>query len=81
MLCAVLRDKGLPQQALDETQAIRRTDYPPLLTSRAAALCDLERWEEAVKELRPVLAMGGSEEAFSVVHRIKKARPDLYAKR
>ena len=81
MLSAVLRDKGLPQQALDETQAIRRTDYPPLLTSRAAAYCDLERWEEAVKELKPVLAMGGSEEAFSVVQRIKKARPDLYGKR
>jgi hypothetical protein len=44
----------------------------------AAALCDLQRWEEAKKEIGRALAIGESEEAFSVVRRIKAARPDLY---
>jgi len=78
MLCAVLRAKGLPQQALDETAAFARANYSPLLTSRAAALCDLQRWEEAKHEIGRVLAIQASEEAFSVMHRIKAARPDLY---
>lgn len=79
ILCSVLRARGLPQQALDETEAFRAMSYPPLLTSRAAALCDLGRWEEAKREVGRALAIAeGSEEAFSVARRIKAARPDLY---
>lgn len=78
MLCAVLRDRKCPQQALEEAAGVAVASYPPLLTSRAAALCDLERWEEAKHEIARVLAMGGSEEAFKVMRRIKQARPDLY---
>jgi tetratricopeptide (TPR) repeat protein len=78
ILCSVLRAKGHPEQALEATEELRRTGYLPLLTSRAAALCDLERWEKAKREIARVLAAGGGGEAFAVVHRIKAARPDLY---
>jgi hypothetical protein len=78
ILSSVLRTRGRPESALNETLRLRRTGYLPLLTSRAAALCDLERWEKAKAEIAQVLAAGGSGEAWSVVHRIKAARPDLY---
>ena len=78
VLCAVLRQKGLPEQALEETEPFKDSHNTSLLTSRAAALCDLERWEEAKKTIGRVLARRSSEEAFLVVKRIKKFRPDLY---
>jgi len=78
LLCAVLRKKGLPDKANEEPEAFKNSKRTALLMSRAAAPCDLERWEEAKKEMGRVLAKGGSEEAFLVVKRIKKARPDLY---
>jgi len=78
VLCAVLRQKGLPEKAVEETEPFKNSNNTFLLTSRAAALCDLERWDEAKKEIGRVLAMRGSEEAFLVVKRIKKSRPDLY---
>ena len=78
MLCSTLRARHKPMQALNETEQWKSADYPPLLTSRAAALCDLGRWVEARQTIARVLAMGGSDEAWSVVHRIKKVRPDLY---
>jgi len=49
-----------------------------LLTTRAAALCDLGRWEEAKRTVGRSLAIESSDEAFSVARRIKAARPDLY---
>lgn len=78
VLCAVLRQKGLPEKAVEETEPFKNSSNTFLLTSRAAALCDLERWEEAKKEIGRVLTIKSSEEAFLVVKRIKKARPDLY---
>jgi predicted Zn-dependent protease len=78
VLCSVLRAQGRPQQALDETEVFRQEPHPPLLTSRAAAFCDLKRWKEAKQEIGRALAIEKSEEAFNVVHRIKAERPDLY---
>jgi len=78
VLCSILRARGRPQQALAETDAFKRESHPPLLTSRAAALCDLRRWEEAKREIGRALAIAGSEEAFSVMRRIKAARQELY---
>jgi tetratricopeptide (TPR) repeat protein len=79
VLCSILRVRGRPQQALDETDAFKRVSHPPLLTSRAAALCDLKKWEDAKKEIGRALAIQESEEAFNVVRRIKAVRPDLYS--
>ena len=42
------------------------------------ALCDLGRWEEAKRTVGHSLRIQESDEAFSVVRRIKAARPDLY---
>jgi tetratricopeptide (TPR) repeat protein len=81
VLCSVLRHLGASDRAVQETEHLRGANYPPLLVSRAAALCDLERWEEAKTTVGRVLAAGDSPEAFEVVHRIKANRPDLYESR
>lgn len=78
VLCAVLRDLGASDRAVRETEHLSSSSYPPLLVSRAAAFCDLARWEDAKSTLGRALAIGGSPEAFEVVHRIKANRPDLY---
>ena len=56
--------------------------YPPILTSRDAALCDLDRWEEVLKQIRQVLAIfhatgNDAGEALSVFGRIKADKPHL----
>jgi len=81
-LCSILRSMGQPQRALDETAKFAAKGNPPLLTSRAAAMCDLERFEDAKKEVGRVLAIQKKigDEAGAVVSRIKRARPDLYKK-
>ena len=79
VLCSVLRKQGAPEKALHETEASPHLPYSPLLTSRAAAMCDLGMWEAAKREVVRVLAMPGDHDgAFEVVHRIKASRPDLY---
>lgn len=78
VLCSVLRARGRAREALRETDPYRHLSYPPLLTSRAAALCDIGEWTKAKKMIGRVLAMGGNDEAFSVMRRIKRERPELY---
>lgn len=78
VLSSVLRARGLPAQALQETDCGRPINNAALLTSRAAAFCDLHLWEEAKYEVGRALAIETSEEAFNVVHRIKAARPGFY---
>ncbi len=78
-LSSVLRERGLPEEALTITAPFVNSSYAPIFTTRAAALCDLGRWEDAKREVARALALGKEEEAFAVVSRIKKARPDLYA--
>lgn len=78
---STLRDLGEARKALEVSEPYRRSGYPPLLASRAAALCDLMRWEEAKREIGRALAIVKDDPAaFAVVHRIKSERPDLYAK-
>lgn len=79
VLCASLREKGFPERALKETEAYKSTNNAALLTSRAAAYCDLQRWGEAKRTIGQALAIQKSEEAFKVVERIKSERPDLYS--
>jgi len=87
ILSSCLRSRGLPEQALRETEAFKNERFLPIIISRAAALCDLERWEKAKKEVSKALAIGRTFsreknlEAFMVLGRIKAARPDLYPKK
>jgi hypothetical protein len=84
VLCSVLRDSGRPEEALAIADRFSRSSYPPILTSRAAALCDLGRWQEALQQIRQVLAIGmksrgeGSSEALAVHGRIKASAPELF---
>jgi hypothetical protein len=43
VLCSVLRRLGASKRAVQETEHLRSMNYPPLLISRAATLCDVER--------------------------------------
>ncbi len=79
ILCSALRAQGTPELALEMTEPFKGSSYPPLLTSRAAALCDLGQWEEAKQVIGRVLAQPGEHaEAWAVVHRVKSACPKLY---
>lgn len=82
VLSSLRREQGDPQRALSETAEVgSRSRYAPLLTTRAAALCDLQRWEDAKQLMGVVLGIGNpSPEAWKVVERIKAARPELYAR-
>ncbi len=82
VLSSCLRARGCPQEALDETECAKFESYPPLLNSRAAALCDLGRWEEAKNVVGRSLAIGTDKgEAFLIVARIKATKPELYQQR
>ncbi len=76
-LTSALRSLNRAEEALARTDGIKHSNAA-LFTSRAAAYCDVEKWEEAKKELSKALAINGTPETFSVVQRIKSARPDLY---
>ena len=79
-LCAALRALSRPEIALAESAKPSGKPTAALLTTRAAAMCDLGMWPEAKREVGRALAMGTSGEAYNVVHRIKSARPELYEK-
>ncbi len=76
-ISAVLRDWRRPDEVLRITAPFVSGSYAPIFTTRAAALCDLGRWEEARHEVRCALAISRDDEAFAVVDRIKKARTDF----
>ncbi len=46
MLCSALRELHESQRAIDDTSVFDDGKYSPLMTSRAAALCDVGRWDE-----------------------------------
>ncbi|HEY3118516.1 MAG TPA: hypothetical protein VGK54_17370, partial [Chloroflexota bacterium] len=68
IVSSILRAKGNPRRALAIVDHFRASNDPPVLTSRAAALCDLRCWDEALQQIREVLAIevkaygGGSDE-------------------
>ncbi len=78
ILCAALRARHSPLEALAQTERFVPTSNTALLTSRAAAYCDLGMWKEAKQEVGKSLAIETSQEALLVVQRIKAAKPGLY---
>lgn len=75
---SLLRKAHKSDEALPILARFRQTVYVPLLVTGAAVLCDVERWEDALRVIRKALALGTSGEAFAVYARIKKNRPDLF---
>lgn len=71
LLSSALRHLGQPDQAEEVTRAYVN---PAVLTSRAAALCDLSRWEEAEKTVQLALRCGGGAHALQVRGRIHARR-------
>jgi hypothetical protein len=64
-----------------EDEDFAGSKYEPLLTSRAAALCDLGRWEDANRQIRRVIAISNDpeqEEAHNVLKRIQQNAPELF---
>ena len=80
-LVSVYRKVHRSDAAVFILDAFPNTRFGPLLTTLAALLCDLERWEEAHLKIKRALAINKSGEAFAVYSRIKKERPDLITKR
>jgi tetratricopeptide (TPR) repeat protein len=80
VLSSALRATGRADEALAATDAFPRSDSAPLLTTRAAALCDLGRWPEALRTVRRALAAssGRGDAPFAVLNRIRTAAPDLF---
>lgn len=70
ILSSCLRQLGQPRQALAATDALAHLNEPVLLTTRAAALCDLGRWPEAEKAISRALCLGGGDHARAVRFRI-----------
>jgi len=82
-VCSILRLMNRSDEALKLADNFVRggSTYLPLLTSRASALCDLNRWPEALRQIRQVLAKSGGrnvEGALLVWSRIKSYAPKLF---
>ena len=80
-MAGILRAKGQPKEALEVIAHLpEKAQTPPLLTSRAAALCDLQLWSEADKVIERALGkLKGSSaietaEASAILQRIRQAK-------
>lgn len=86
ILSSVWREKGKPKAALTLTERFRESGDPYVLTSRAAALADLGRWDEALKQIEVVFSIetalfgGPSEESLAVHGRIGSHAPQLFGR-
>ena len=88
ILCSVLRTANKSKEAVALANNFSGSDYAPILTARAAALCDLNRWDDALKQIRQVFAKrmkyrksSGSDEALAVYGRIKQNASHLFDER
>jgi predicted Zn-dependent protease len=78
VLCSILREACKPQESLALADRYLDTRYPPLMTTRAAALGDLGRWEEALEQIEKVLELEKSQPARLVYDRIATQAPHLF---
>lgn len=82
LLCGLLRETGQPADAVAAAEPFARSRESAVLTTRAAALCDLQRWAEALEQieyLEGLAARAGKQPSADVVdvrERIEaRARP------
>lgn len=72
-----LRAGGEPEAALEVTEPFTRRRNAELFTVRAAALCDLGRWQEADRAVRRAVALekkDPSDETLEIMARVLSAR-------
>jgi len=88
ILCNVLRTANKSKEAVTLANNFCSSNHSPILTARAAALCDLNRWDDALKQIRQVFAMrlkskksSGSDDALAVYSRIKQNASYLFDER
>jgi hypothetical protein len=88
ILCSVLRTANKSKEAVALANNFSSSNYSPLLTARAAALCDLNRWDDALKQIRQVFTIrmkskksSGNDEALAVYSRIKQNASHLFEER
>ena len=88
ILCSVLRTANKSKEAVALANNFSSSNYSPILTARAAALCDLNRWDDALKQIRRVFAIrmkseksSGRDEASAVYSRIKQNASYLFDER
>ena len=87
VLCSCLRHQSKPEEALKESTPYKNETYPPLIVTRAAALCDVERWEDAKMEISKAISIQKKNEAWQydeplrVLNRIRTARPELFKRK
>ncbi len=80
VLSSILRLVNRPEEAISVTDQVAHAPFAPMLTSRAAAFCDLGQWQEALKCIRRALGISKGKnngEALSVWQRIKSNAPQL----
>jgi hypothetical protein len=84
VLSSILREQLRPEEAIAVTERFPGSRYAPLLTSRAAAMCDLKRWAEALRNIRAAFAADKAagnptgQEALNVYARIRAGAPHLF---
>lgn len=77
MLCAARRQLRESEAALDDTEIFRDEEYPPLMTSRAAAMCDVGSWDEAQVLAVRAQSLDGSVEVVRLLSRIERRLLEL----
>ena len=78
--CSILRALKRPERAIEIAESLGHVNYPPLLTSLAAAYCDVGRFPEALQKVNMVIAIArgrGGPEILGVRSRIQKHAPSL----
>lgn len=79
MLSSALRQQREAAQALEETEEFADYEYAPLMTSRAAALCDVGRWAEARALAVRARDIHASAEVLKLLQRIDRHVDAEYA--
>lgn len=72
MLCSARRQLHESEAALDDTDIFADEKHPPLMTSRAAAMCDVGRWDEARALAVHARNLEGSAQVVLLLHRIER---------
>ena len=83
-LSSILRDLKRPKEAIQVAETFDKIGSKPLLTTMAAAYCDLEEYEKSYRLVNRVIAMSngrGGKEIMAVRARLKSIKPSLFVEK